>query len=180
MRPNSPWAYLLACVTALAPGAASQALTSDREQPVRIEADRVTLDEGRGVSLYEGRVQLTQGSLRLTADRVRVFTADKKLSRIEAEGDLAVLETRTDDGREVRAEARRMEFQAAKRSIILLEQARLQQGPNQFASERIVYDLEREIVNAGDGEGGQRVEVVIVPETDEAGAPSGLDEAGNR
>ena len=170
-----PWLYGLAALTLLATAGPAAALTSDRSQPIRIQADRVTLDEARGVSVYEGRVHLTQGSLKLTADRVQVFTAEKKLSRIEAEGDLAVLETQTDDGREVHAESRRMEFRAAERTVILLEQARLTQGPNQFASERIVYDLEHAIVNAGDKSGGQRVEVVIVPETKEESSPAPQD-----
>ena len=40
-------------------------LDSDRDEPIHIEADRAMLDEKEGTSIYEGNVQLRQGSLRL-------------------------------------------------------------------------------------------------------------------
>ena len=40
--------------------AMAQALSSDRRQPITIEADRATLNEKDGSSIYEGNVHLQQ------------------------------------------------------------------------------------------------------------------------
>lgn len=156
---------LLALALSCGPAAA---LTGDRQQPIHIEADRVTLDQAGGYSLYEGNVHLTQGSLRLNAQRLRVYLADKQLERVVAEGDLATLYQKTDEGGEVNAEARRIEYSARGQTVLLLEQARLWQSGNVFTSERIEYDLVRELVNAGAPDQGERVEVIILPEDAEA------------
>ena len=46
---------------------------ADRQKPLTIEADRnSTIDLARKVVVFDGRVVLTQGTLRMTADRVEV------------------------------------------------------------------------------------------------------------
>ena len=41
---------------------------ADREKPMQIEADRVSLDDLNKVSVFEGNVVLTQGTLLVRAD----------------------------------------------------------------------------------------------------------------
>src|SRR5262245_34015295 len=65
-----PTLALLAFVVLRLPVA--QAARSDRDKPVNIEADRLSLDDLKKESVFEGNVQLTQGSLLLRADRVVV------------------------------------------------------------------------------------------------------------
>src|SRR5262249_45695119 len=45
---------------------------SDRNKPVNIEADKLTIDDNKKESVFEGNVTLTQGSLMLKADRIVV------------------------------------------------------------------------------------------------------------
>jgi len=45
---------------------------ADRSKPVNLEADTVTLDDIKKVSVYQGNVILSQGTLTLHADRVQV------------------------------------------------------------------------------------------------------------
>ncbi|EQD71405.1 lipopolysaccharide transport periplasmic protein LptA, partial [mine drainage metagenome] len=45
---------------------------SDHDQPVNIEADRMTADDAKKVSYFEGSVVLTQGTIHLTADHMTV------------------------------------------------------------------------------------------------------------
>lgn len=140
---------------------AVQAEPPDQNQPVRIQADRVTLDERNALSLYEGNVVVTQGSMRLNADTVRVFADRNRLDRIVAEGDLVEFFQKTAEGEEVQAEARQMEYRAGEQLVILQGAAKLTQGPNSFKSERIEYDTINAVVNAGDEQG--RVDVIILP-----------------
>ena len=44
------------------------ALESDASQPIYVEADSVEINDGTGVSVYQGNVDVTQGSIHLTAD----------------------------------------------------------------------------------------------------------------
>jgi lipopolysaccharide export system protein LptA len=60
----------LACATAGSPARAEKA---DRQQPLNIEADHSsTVDMARRVVVFNGRVVLTQGTLRILADRVEL------------------------------------------------------------------------------------------------------------
>ena len=43
--------------------AGAWALPSDREQPIRVQADTAELDDKQGVAVYRGDVVITQGTL---------------------------------------------------------------------------------------------------------------------
>ena len=51
------------------PGSAS-ALSTDRDQPINLEADEAELDQTEGVSTYVGNVVVTQGSMKVESDRM--------------------------------------------------------------------------------------------------------------
>ena len=48
------------------------ALESDRNQPIAIEADQGSLDQGNQSTVFSGNVQIRQGSLYINAARVEV------------------------------------------------------------------------------------------------------------
>ncbi len=131
--------------------------------PLRIEADRVTLDEASGVSVYEGRVRADQEPWHLQAERLRLYRRGDRLVRVEAEGRPAVF-TR-DDQPPVVARARHIDYRLADRRVVLTGSASLQQGGDRFEGERIEYDLAQRRVIAEGGETGGRVRVIIAPET---------------
>ncbi len=65
---------------------------------------------------------------------------------------------------EVEAEALRMEYDAARDEITLIDQAVLFQGKDTFRSDRIVYDRARGQVKAGaSAKGKERVKITITP-----------------
>ena len=67
------------------------ALDSDRDQPIQIEADIAVRDESAGETRYEGNVILTQGSLRITADRISIKHDSAAADKIVAIGQPATL-----------------------------------------------------------------------------------------
>jgi lipopolysaccharide export system protein LptA len=137
--------------------------SAEFDQPIRIEADRVELSEKSGIGTYTGNVRVQQGTLVLTADVVTVVAPEKVLQKVIATGDLATLRKRTEDGKEIVAQAKQMEYLVGPNKIVLTDSARLQQGGNEFISDRIEYDLLAQVVHAGDTTKGGRVEVTIVP-----------------
>jgi lipopolysaccharide export system protein LptA len=158
-------AVLWSALLAHAPLAA--ALESDQEQPVFIEADAVELDDQQAFSLYIGNVDIRQGSMRLLADEVLVHhKADRQPDKIIAVGaPVRYRQLLDNDPDEVRGRALRMEYEADREEITLIEEAVLVQGSDRFASDRIVYNRLTERVVAGSSASGrERVRIRIQPE----------------
>jgi lipopolysaccharide export system protein LptA len=148
-------------------GTAAQALDSDQQQPLFIEADAVELDEKTAESLYMGKVDVQQGSLRILADQVRVkHREDRQPRHITALGEPARYRQMTEDDTEpVLGEARRMEYDADRNEITFIDRAVLTQGKDRFASDRIVYNRTTERVTAGtSAKGRERAKITITPE----------------
>lgn len=152
----------LTCIIALACAPAA-ALEEDASQPILIEADDVEVLEAENTSIYVGNVQVDQGSMRLLGDHVTVYHRDDRRPRfIIALGAPASFKQLLDnDEGEVLAFAKRMEYDADKDELTLIEDALLIQGTDRVASERIVYDRARAHFRAG---GSGRVKITITPE----------------
>lgn len=138
------------------------ALSSDRDQPMELEADHANIDDQRGVHIYTGNVIITQGTMRITADHLTVKLRDGDIVEAIALGQPATYRQRP-DGKEQNVEAKslRMEYYADKGELILIDQARVWQGRDTFSSQRIHYDIDQDIVNAGDGQ--NRVKIILQP-----------------
>ena len=150
-----------------------QALTSDRNKPIHIEADYVQIDKKTEMSEYRGNVHLTQGSMEITGELVRVHQPNGELKTIIVKGEPATFRQQPDDKQAVvYSQAREMEYQAQEERIVLLENAKVQQGNQQFAGNRIVYNTRTSTVIAqGDEQQQERVRAVIVPKKNESTKP---------
>lgn len=159
LRHHAMLLFALGCVFT----APAQALSSDRDQPMHIEADHADINDQTGVHVYTGNVVVTQGSMRLTADHLTLQIEAGEIKEGVALGEPATYKQRPDNKDEdVYAESLRMEYYAGNERIILIEEAEVTQAGDIFRSERIVYDVARDVVNAGQGE-GDRVRITIQP-----------------
>ncbi|MDV3237735.1 MAG: lipopolysaccharide transport periplasmic protein LptA [Gammaproteobacteria bacterium] len=150
--------------------ASAVALSSDRQQPMHIEADRADLDDQKGISVYRGNVVITQGTLRLTADELTVYTRDGEVTKAFSTGAPATYRQRPDGkDQDVEAQSLRMEYYAGEEKIILLQKAEVKQAGDTFRSDKIIYDIARDHVNAGTGTPGDRVRITIQPKRQEEG-----------
>jgi len=168
-------ALLAACALALA--GPLGALSTDRDQPIEIEADFAELDDQRGVTVYSGNVIVTQGSMRLWGDKLTVnYSEDQELEQAYLEGEPARFRQRP-DGRDedYEGEAMQIEFHARESLLFLIDDAMLQQGGKLLSGHRITYDTERSILTARKATGAEqprrdardeppkRIRVVIPP-----------------
>lgn len=171
-----PVGLLLICLLPLT----ARGLDSDREQPINIEADQGSLNDKTGFSVYEGNVKLQQGTLIFTGDRMTVQLADKKLDTIILSGNPATYVQRP-EGKDVdqHAEAGRIEYYAIDERVILLDKARIwESGADEFRSDRIVFNLKSDTVNAGGGGDSGRVHITLQPRSSKKGSNKGpLDTA---
>ena len=163
---NHPSAKLgLVVALALAPPLAA-ALPEDRNQPIQLEASRGQLDQKTGISVYEGNVVITQGSMRLTADTVTIYVKDNNFQRMEATGAPANLRYKpTADKPEIQGASQRVEYDVVGAKVIMSGGARLTQGQDVFTGDRVEYDLKGDVVRArGAGDNG-RIQFTIQPRT---------------
>jgi lipopolysaccharide export system protein LptA len=145
----------------------AHALDSDRTQPLKVEADTARINKKTGVSVYTGHVIIHQGTLRITASRIEVYTSNGGMNRIVAEGSPATYRQRPEKrDQDIVAEAGRMEYDAVHNRAVFLKKAILNQAGNTFKSDRIVYDIANDAVDAGKKEGGDRVIITIQPGKD--------------
>ena len=126
--------------------AGTSALSTDREQPVRVDADRAQLDDQRRVAVYTGNVVLHQGSLRIAGDVLTMrFDERYDLSTLVAEGGPAHFRQQLDSGAAQNGWARRIEYRQVTGAMIFIGAARITQGQFEMKAHRIDYDLgERE------------------------------------
>lgn len=135
-------------------------------QPIHVEADRATIDDKKGISVYSGNVRIQHGSLKILADKLTITTKNNALSKVEAVGKPASFEQRAEDTATVtKGKADKMEYSAAKQTILLLNNATIQQGRNTFQSDRISYNMVLDQVDASNRNGSGRVKITIQPES---------------
>lgn len=164
-------ALLAAC---LAGAQAAPALSTDKDQPISIEADRADIDDNKGISVYQGNVVVTQGSLRLAADTVTVYSPKRNLQKLVAQGAPARFKQRPNGEQEdMRAQALRMEYSVETEKLLLLDGAHLWQAKNEFSGNRIEYDTVNDVVTASKAPSGkERVQVIIQPKAKSDGKPA--------
>ncbi|PHS33019.1 MAG: lipopolysaccharide transport periplasmic protein LptA [Methylophaga sp.] len=148
------------------------ALSSDREQPIEIEADHAQLDDEQGITQYKGKAILTQGTLRIEGDIITFYyDDDKQLTKAVAQGKRATYEQIQKAGEApIRAKAYTMEYHARTQKIYLIGKGHVWQNGSEFSGERIEYDIDKNIVNASgrtnhaeQPKKGERIHIIIQP-----------------
>lgn len=162
---------LLFSLSAALVSAGAWALPSDREQPIRIQADSAELDDKQGVAVYRGDVIITQGSMKVTGDTVTITqNAQGEVDVFTSIGKPAYYEQRPSADKEiVKAYGLTIQYFMVNDRVVLIDQAKVIQEGNTFEGEKIVYDTRRQIVNAGRATGTSvtaprpRIDMVIQP-----------------
>ncbi|MFK7815524.1 MAG: lipopolysaccharide transport periplasmic protein LptA [Gammaproteobacteria bacterium] len=162
---NKPIKIYITLLLLLVFNSAVQALTDDSTKPINIQADSAEINDVTGISTYRGNVKITQGSTILTGDIVVLETTNKKVNKIISEGALSTFKQTTDDGRKINAEAEKMVYNITGNKIVLTNNAKLTESGNTFASDKITFYTDKEIVTAGSSSGSDRVNITVFPET---------------
>ena len=162
--------------TAPAPDAPSSKISRDSQAPIQIEADRAEMTEQSGISVYSGKVNLTQGDLVMQGERleVRRESSTGNLTAVLT-GTPATLRQPTDAGEMVNAKAARIDYVSAEKSIALQGNAEFVRGRDRVSGQNIRYDANAKKLLAsggasGSGSGG-RVQIIIQPDDEKAPAP---------
>jgi lipopolysaccharide export system protein LptA len=151
---------------------------ADREKPVNIESDRLTANDAKKMSTFEGKVVLTQGTLTLRGDRLVVRQDADGFQHGVAYGNPATFRQKRDGSDEyVYGEALRLEYDGKADRVEFFDRARLRRdGGDDVQGSYISYDSRTENFSvrsnkeaAAQGE-DTRVKAVIMPKKKPAGA----------
>lgn len=143
---------------ALLPAMFVYAEQADRNKPITIEGDLVTLDQAKLVRTLEGNVILVQGTMRITAERIVVKEDAAGSMAAEAFGtpnkQIAFRQKREGAADFVEGSADRVEFDEQADTLQLFSRARLKSGANELTGEYIYYNSATEIVKMRDAAPG--------------------------
>ncbi len=155
-------ACLLLCV--LLP-ASALGLSTDRDQPIEVEADRLEVRDDENISIYEGNVSLVQGSLRIRSDRLVIhFNDQRELTLMEMTGSPARLRQLDDQQREMRGQALRINYTESESLLELVGDARFDHAGDTIESEQIRINTDNNSIQAGGSDPDRRVKMLIQPD----------------
>jgi len=148
-------------------------MDSDRDQPINIEADQLEIREQENISIYQGNVQLVQGSLKINSDRMVIhFNDANELTLIEMTGNPAKFEQLDNAQELIRGEAEQIDYSDLDSLLILRRKAFLDQAGKIINSDLIRVNTETSAIEAGGAQSEVRTRIVIPPrKTETPGAP---------
>lgn len=186
MMPAISIRRFLLCAALLAAAPFCQAEKADRNKPVNLEADRVTVDEINKVHVFDGHVTLTQGTLVIRSDKLVVKQdAEGFQSGIAtaSPGNLARFRVKREGKDEyVEGEGERIEHDAKTETTKFFNRAWVKSGLDEVRGQYILFDGQNEQYSVTSGPAGSvvpgrdnRVRAVIQPKSkaapEDAAAP---------
>ncbi len=177
--PNTAVLAGIACLV-LATSAA-RAEKADRDKPVNIDADRVSVDDVKKQQIFEGNVQLAKGTLVIRAERIVVHQDEDGYQRGVASGGTSLANFRQKrEGLDefIDGEAERIEHDAKAERTEFFGRARVKSGLDEVRGQFISYDARSEQYVVTSGPNGtrapsgsrERVRAIIQPRTSAGGS----------
>lgn len=169
MSPRAASTLLVIAVLLLTVGAAD-ARRSDRNQPMDIESDHISgaMDDS-APTVFSRNVIITQGTLRIESDRAELTAPGGDIRRVVLTGSPATMQQEMDSGEPMTARANRIDYNVADETMVLTGDAHVEQPQGNMRSQRIVYNLQTERVQAGGDDAG-RVQMRIQPRSQSQGS----------
>jgi lipopolysaccharide export system protein LptA len=147
-----------------------RAENADRDKPIHLESDRVVIDDVNQTSVFEGQVELSQGTLHIEAEKI-VLTQDKQgYKHCTATGKLAHFRQKHEGTNEyMEGYGERIEYDTHAETVDFFVRARVKREQDDVQGEHITYSTRTEMFqvsgdpnNADDPNKG-RVHAVIQP-----------------
>jgi lipopolysaccharide export system protein LptA len=145
---------------------------TDREKEINIGADLLTGDDNTRVTVFEGNVVITQGTMRITANKVTVKEDPERNKFYVANGAPVTFRQKRDKADDyIEGFAQRAEFDDKSAKLKLFDKARLKSVQGEISGDLITYDTNRELFEVGasqPGTPGSRVKATLIPQKKDA------------
>ena len=158
MMPKSP--YALAALLLAALTLPAHAEKADREKPMNIEADRMSMDDVKKIQVFDGNVVIIQGTLQMRSNRL-VVTQDadgfqKGVATGGADGLARFKQKREGVDEYVEGEGERIEHDARDEKTEFFIRGWVKSGEDEVKGPYISYDALTEKYLVTNGSGGQK------------------------
>jgi lipopolysaccharide export system protein LptA len=168
-------AHVFVILVFLTSAFSAKAEKADREKPTNVEANRMTSDEARRVSIFEGNVLLTKGTITVRAERIVVRQDADGFQYASASGAPVRFRQKGDpvggqEGVWIDGEALRVEIDEKNERIELHDNARISRDQDEVRGSYILYDQRSEFFSVSSPKDAPdaRVRAVIQPKKPEA------------
>ncbi|APG20131.1 lipopolysaccharide ABC transporter substrate-binding protein LptA [Kosakonia radicincitans DSM 16656] len=140
------------------------AVTGDTEQPIHIDSDQQSLDMQGNIVTFTGNVVVTQGTIKINADKVVVTRPGGQQGKeiIDGYGNPATFYQMQDNGKPVKGHALQMHYELEKDFVVLTGKAYLEQLDSNITGDKITYLVKEQKMQAFSDK-GKRVTTVLVP-----------------
>ena len=119
---------------------------TDREKEIVVGADRLLADDANRTSTFEGNVVVTQGTMRMTANKVTVKEDADRHKYYVADGAPVTFRQKRDKVDEwVEGFAERAEFDDRNDVLKLFNRAKVKSNQNEITGDFISYDMRKEL-----------------------------------
>ena len=108
--------------------ASAWSLPNDQQQPIRIQADDAQLDDKNGIATYTGDVIITQGSMKVTGNKVTMTRAPNgDIDVVTSVGNLAYFEQlqTQGDANPVKGYGVTIQYHAQQNRVVLIDKAKV-------------------------------------------------------
>ncbi len=144
---------------------------SDRDQPIELEADTVTVNDAKKISTYTGNVVLTQGTLVIKADKMIVREDQDGFQHSTSTGNPTTFkQKRTGKNEWMQGSAQRIEYNGRMDKVQLYTNAWVKRGEDIVNGDYISYDANAEYAEViggtkanPNGTANSRVKATIQP-----------------
>lgn len=144
---------------------------SDRDKPIELEADTVTVNDAKKISIYTGNVILTQGTLQIKADKMIVREDQDGFQHSTCTGNPTTFkQKRTGKDEWMQGSAQRIEYNGRMDKVQLYTSAWVKRGEDIVNGDYISYDANAEYAEAiggtkanPSGTPNSRVKAIIQP-----------------
>lgn len=168
----------LVAAMALCFSCAAIAEKADRDKPIDLEADSVTVNDAKKTSTYVGNVILTQGTLVIHADKLIVREDKNGFQHSTSFGNPTTFKQKQEGKNEyIEGSAQRIEYDGHMDKVQLYTKAWVKRGQDVVNGDYIMYDASAEYAEViGGGTAGTadtpkgRVRAVIQPKKKPAAA----------
>lgn len=141
------------------------ALKSDQQQPINVESIEQSADLQANKLVFSGDVVATQGSIKITADKVEVNRGSNgTLKSVIAYGTPVTFEQQQDNGAYIRSRSTTLSYLPDETKIVLQGRVVIWQGESKMSGERIEYNISTQKMHAyNNNSQGGRVSSTFVP-----------------
>jgi len=162
MKYNQPILAGLLCLISMN----SNAVVDDLTQEIKIASVSQEADIKNNQVIFFGPVKVSQGSIKMNAEQLRVFSKDQDSGKVlVATGNPATYTQMMENGRPATASAKEIRYELASRMLVLVGDAMLEQEGSQVTGNRIKYNIDlQKLIAESTGKGNDRVVTIIQPE----------------